>query len=649
VGFGDGFDTIPDPENARAGYAMSQGGYLFRYDLDTGEARLIRPAPHAPDIELRFNWDAGFALDPFDPSSIYFGSQFLHKSTDRGETWSVISDDLTSNDPDKQTYRTSGGLTSDVTAAENYTSIVVVAPSELEQGLIWVGTDDGRVHLTRDGGAEWTRVDERARGGPEGAWVPMITPSAHDAGTAFVVFDGHRNSDMQPWVYRVEDYGRKWMRLGEGQLSGYALSVLQDYVDPDLLFVGTEFGLFVSVDGGGEWTRFTAGVPTVSVMDMAIQQRESDLVLGTHGRSAYVIDDFSGLRGISENDFGQRLKILSTTTGQHYDANPTASTRFTGAGEFRGDNPPYGVLITFVASGDDLPHPDEDRERDRKIAKRQVQAAAAETDSETENGQENGKKNGDKPTKVTVTVSDSNGDVIRTFKRPVHQGINRISWNLRVDGVRRPPGPRPPEPDADLPSGPEVAPGDFRISLSLGDDEDSADVSTAADPRSTLNQSDYEARFAAQMDLLRYQEAVVASLERIDRARSDVKAITTLLGRQEGEDETVKALKKQAGEVKTGLDELEKRFRNLPKTKGIVYSADKIGSVLGNAQYYLGSTQGTPTSTALEYVDLARRAVQGGVIAVNDYMNGEVAALKVAVDGADITLLGPAEPVAMPD
>ena len=243
VGFGDGFDAIPDPVNARAGYVMSQGGFLQRYDLDKGEQKLIRPAPPGPDTDLRFNWNAGFEQDPFDPATIYYGSQFLHKSTDRGRSWSVISDDLTSNNPDLQTYRSSGGLTPDVTAAENYTSIVAVAASALQQGVIWVGTDDGRVHVTRDGGANWARIDERARGVPAGAWVPMITPSPHDAGTAFVVFDDHRRGDMSPHLYRVEDFGRRWTSITTGSLSGYALSVLQDSVNPELLFLGTEFGL----------------------------------------------------------------------------------------------------------------------------------------------------------------------------------------------------------------------------------------------------------------------------------------------------------------------------------------------------------------------------------------------------------------------
>ncbi len=347
VGFGDGFDTVPDPENSRRGYVMSQGGMLTAWNLDTGEQRLIRPAPHGPDVDLRFNWNAAIAQDPFDPATIYYGSQFVHKSTDRGTTWTVISGDLTSNNADWQTFRESGGLTPDVTAAENYTTIVSIAPSPVEAGTLWVGTDDGRVHVTRDGGKSWSRVDERARGVPAGSWVPMIAPSPHDAGTAFIVFDNHRHSDMGTYVYRAENYGREWKSLATDALSGYALSILQDHVDPDLLFLGTEFGLFISTNGGADWVKFDAGLPTVSVMDMAIQERENDLVLGTHGRSIFILDDYSALRGLDESSFTRRLAILSASKGQQYAASETPSTRFTGSGEFRAENKPYGVMITL--------------------------------------------------------------------------------------------------------------------------------------------------------------------------------------------------------------------------------------------------------------------------------------------------------------
>ncbi len=654
VGFGDGFDTLADPENSRRGYVMSQGGYLNRWDLDTGEQRLIRPDPHGKDVDLRFNWNAGFAQDPFDAATIYYGSQYLHMSLDRGNTWTVISDDLTSNDPDMQTFRESGGITYDVTAAENYTSIVAVAPSKIEQGVIWVGTDDGRVHVTRDGGQNWYRIDQRARGVPAGAWVPMIAPSPRDPAIAFVVFDDHRRGNMQSYVYRVENYGQRWRSLATDELSGYALSVLQDHEDPNLLFLGTEFGLFVSVDAGKSWAKFTAGVPTVSVMDMAIQERENDLVLGTHGRSVYVIDDYSALRNLSDEDFGSRLKILSATTGQHYDANQTPSTRFTGSAEFRAENEPYGVMLTFMANGQDLRHPNAEAERERKILLRESQEDDDDGEDADDDGEDADDGEEDEDVKVTITVKDASGKVIRTYRDTVYQGINRTTWDMKIDGARALPGPEKHDYKDGLPAGPEVPPGRYSITLALDHPDSHAtvasiDVQTVADPRSRHSQSEIEHSFAARVDLLKLQKASVSAVERIVKLREEVGTITKLIGARQGADENQKliALKEQATAVKDSLDDLEKRFRSPPKTKGYVYTADKIVSKVGFAQAYVGSTLDTPSDAAETYVRIAHDAVDHGLADLNSFFRGDLEDFRKAVDSAGIGLLSDTEPVSV--
>jgi photosystem II stability/assembly factor-like uncharacterized protein len=650
VGFGDGFDTIPDPENSRRGYVMSQGGNLYRWDLDTGEQRFIRPDPQPPDADLRFNWNAGFAQDPFDSATIYYGSQYLHKSEDRGNTWTVISGDLTSNDPDMQTFRDSGGLTYDVTAAENFTTIVAVAPSKQAQGIIWVGTDDGRVHVTRDGGRNWSRIDERVRGVPQGAWVPMISPSPHDPGTAFVVFDDHRRGNMQTHVYRVENFGQRWRSLATEEISGYALSILQDHEDPNLLFLGTEFGLFVSVDAGSSWARFTAGVPTVSVMDMAIQEREDDLVLGTHGRSVYVIDDYSALRNLSQEDFESRLKILSVTTGQHYDANHTPSTRFTGSSEFRAANEPYGVTLTFMASGQDLPHPDAEADRERKMLIRE----SAEKEAKKENDDENDEENDDP--KVTITVKSASGDIIRTYRDAVYQGINRVTWNMRRDGARALPGPVPQDYKDGLPAGPEVPPGRYSVTLALDHPDSqstvaSVDVQTVADPRSRYSQAEIEQSYAAKVDLLKLERATVDAVEQIVKAREEIGTVTKLISERKDPDENEKltALKEQAGNVEDSLDELEKRFRTPPETKGYPYDDDKIVGKLQMAREYVGSTVAAPSAAAETYIQIARDSVAKGLSDLNDFIGGELEDFRKAVDSAGIGLLSDIEPVRVAD
>ncbi|HSU81421.1 MAG TPA: hypothetical protein VLR69_03330, partial [Thermoanaerobaculia bacterium] len=293
IGGGDGFEARPDPQDSMAGYSESQGGSLVRWNLRTRENRFIKPPSPTPEAHLRFNWNAALAQDPFDPATIYSGSQYVHKSTDRGASWTVISPDLTTNNKEWQQQQKSGGITLDVSAAENFTTILQIAPSPLQKGVIWVGTDDGRLHLTRDGGQTWTSLEKNVPGVPANTWIPCILPSKYDAASAFVVFDNHRREDFTPYVYRTDDWGKTWKSLAPRDLHGYALAVEQDPADKSLLFLGTEFDLYVSFDGGAHWTPWKNGLPTTSMMALKIHPRDLDLVIGTHGRAVWILDDIT--------------------------------------------------------------------------------------------------------------------------------------------------------------------------------------------------------------------------------------------------------------------------------------------------------------------------------------------------------------------
>jgi len=636
VGFGDGFGTRPDPENPRRGYSMSQAGFLYRWDLDTGEQRYIRPAPPSPNVALRFNWDAALAQDPFDAATIYYGSQFVHKSTDRGETWSVISPDLTSNDPEKQKYNESGGLTPDATGAENYTTLTVISPSPVQQGLIWAGSDDGRVHVSRDGGENWQRVDGRARGVNPGAWVHFIFPSPHQAGTAFVAFDDHRRSDMAPYFYKVEDFGGDWTRIG-ADLPGYALTITQDHVDPDLLFAGTEFGLHISTDGGQSWTAFRAGIPTVSVMGMAIQEREDALVLGTHGRGIFIIDDYSPLRGLGAGSFGDRLDILSATEGLQYDPRQTPSTRFTGSGEFRAENKPFGVIVTYMASGSDLPHPDPDTDRQRRIDQR---ASVADEPEEEETD------TASKKAKVKAQVYDAEDTLVRTFTREVRQGVNRMNWDLRDDDVRAMPGATPPDPEEDLPSGARVPAGQYRLVLSLDQSgeqsaTDEIAITVAADPRTAYTPAERQANYQALLELQQLSLQAVEAVEQIVDSRKDLDTIDAMIARRDDADqnESLKDLKNRSSEVRKSLNALERIFRIPPDTKGAVYDDDTVVNRIGLAEGYVSSTLGAPSETARKYMDAARQATDEALRQLQEAFRDDVEPFRKSVDEAGITLL----------
>ncbi len=623
IGFGDGFDAAAHPEDSNIGYAMSQGGNLRRWNLNTGESQGIRPNPPTPETELRFNWNAGFAQDPFNADTIYYGSQFLHKSTDRGDTWEVLSGDLTSNNPDMMRFKESGGLTSDVTAAENYQSIVAVAPSPVQAGVIWVGTDDGRVHVTQDGGATWQSVEGRARG-MKGKWVPHIEPSPHDASQAFVVFDDHRRGDMKPHVFRVENFGRKWSNITTDDISGYALSIQQDHVDPDLLFLGTEFGLFVTINGGKEWTKWTGSVPTTSVMDLAIQERENDLVLGTHGRAVFVIDDYSGLRNLDKDDFSSRLKMLSTTDGIAYNVSQSIGARFDASTGFRGENADRGAYITFMASGNDLKHPDPALERQRLAAQK--------------NAKDEDKPKG-KPGRVKVEITNADGDVIRTFHRTAHQGINRIVWNMREDGDA---GLRNLRPDQDLPAGSGVVPGTYGVKLTMGDQTVEGSFAVMADPREDLSQADYQANYDHGKRIQALVKTANTAMKRVRAAKKDadaIKAMADAAVKKEGSDqETLKALAKKAGEVSKALGENDELYSvNRRGAEGIVYTGDKVMTKIFGAYGNMGN--GAPSASALAYFERARLAVEKAVGETNALMNGDVAELRAMFKQSGLEML----------
>jgi len=307
---GDGFDIAPDLENSRFGYGSSQNGYLYRYDRLTGYYCSIRPPSPNQYTFLRFNWNAGFAKNPWNPASAYYGSQFVHATYDKGATWHIISPDLTTNNPQHQ-RADYGGLTLDVSGAEVYNSILTIAPSTLDSQLIWVGTDDGQVHLTTNGGASWTNLSSNIPGLPEEAWITQLQASRYHPGTVWMVANNYRKGDYAPYLFLSNDFGKTWVRLADAAtVKGYTLSVIQDPKEPRLVFLGTEQGLWLSMDTGKTWTQFQNGFPAVSTMDMVIQERESALVIGTFGRAIWILDDLRSLREIAAGRLNSSLTAL---------------------------------------------------------------------------------------------------------------------------------------------------------------------------------------------------------------------------------------------------------------------------------------------------------------------------------------------------
>lgn len=307
---GDGFHISPDMDNPRFGYGTSQNGDLYRYDKLTGYYQSIAPTAGDISTHLRFNWNAGFAKDPFNENGAYYGSQFLHKTTDKGANWKTISPDLTTNNPEQQ-KPDYGGLTLDVSGAENYNTIIAIAPSHLDKDLIWVGTDDGQVQMTENSGASWIKLTKNMIGLPDGSWIPQIHASRYEKGTAWVVANNYRKGDYTPYLFKTTDFGRTWKNiLDADRVKGYALSFVQDPVEKELLFLGTENGLWVSINEGKDWVQFKNGFPSVSTMDLVIQEKESALVMGTFGRAIWVLDDLKSLREVVRENVKEKITAL---------------------------------------------------------------------------------------------------------------------------------------------------------------------------------------------------------------------------------------------------------------------------------------------------------------------------------------------------
>ena len=511
IGGGDGFDAAADLIDSRFVYSMSQGGALQRFDIVSGDRKGIRPI-HPDGQKLRFNWNAGFAQDPINKSVIYYGSQYLHKSFDKGDSWQIISPDLTTNDPAKQKTDESGGLTVDATGAENYTAIIAIAPSPLKDGVIWVGTDDGNVQVTKDGGKNWENVIKNFKGVPAGSWVPQIRASNFKAEEAFVVINNYRNDDWKPYVYQTADYGKTWTPIvKESDVAGYALTFIQDPVQENLFFLGTEFGLYISIDAGKNWTKWTNGYPTVSTYDFAIQPRENDLVIATFGRSIYVFDDIRPFRQLAKESnalLEKKVKLFPISDSYQYSFKSAPGMGSPGQGEFRGQNLQRGAMISYYLNSDT---------------------------SQAQGG-----------SRVRIEIFDKDNKLVRTLSPRYEKGMNRIYWGFEGRGVRMPGfgmfggggggaaaaaaagaggrggpgGGRFGGRGGDEPAGPSVLPGDYKVKITFQRVSDSTTVKVSTDPRLNVKLENLFERRQMYQDIIPKIDAVTKITDKLNAAET---------------------------------------------------------------------------------------------------------------------------------
>ena len=539
---GDGFWTIPDPGDPDAVYSEAQGGHITRYDRKTGTARDIQPKAGYGE-KLHFNWNSPIYPSPTEKGTIYLGAQFLFRSRDHGDTWERISPDLTTHDPEKQKQEESGGITVDNSAAEEYTNIFSISESPKDGRVLWVGTSDGNLQLTRDGGAHWTNVVGNVRGLPPAPWVTWVEASRFEPGTAYATFDFHTAGDMRPFAYRTTDFGRTWTRIAgpEQGVRGYAHVIREDTVEPSLLFLGTEFGLWISPDGGRTWAQFTGGdFPNVAVRDLQIHPRDNDLVLATHGRGIWIVDDITPLRSLTADALGRDAAFLPGRVVQQ--RMPATGGWVEGDATFVGQNPTGGAVLTYYQRTRHLFGP------------------------------------------IKLEILDASGKVVDSIAASKHRGINRVNWSMQVPPPRV---PRAAQLAFNASIGPRVPPGTYTARLTKGGETIEQKFDVVVDRRAPYGAAERKEQFDAVMKAHALFGEMSVLNDRIDAAiAAAAKAKDTARAAKLGE------IKKKIVATKEG---------------GAITGEERIREHLDDVYGALMSWEGKPAPYQVERVEALRR------------------------------------------
>jgi photosystem II stability/assembly factor-like uncharacterized protein len=480
IGYGDGFRVLPHPSK-RIIYSEMQGAAnVWRYDVEKKLVKTIQPLPVKGHAKLRFNWNAPMAVSQHQPDRFYMGSQFVHKSEDMGDTWEIISSDLTTNDTTKQQQEDSGGLSMDNSGAENHTTIFTIAESTLDEKIIWVGTDDGNVQVTKNGGKKWTNTSLNIPGLPKNTWVYHIEASVHDKGTAYAVFDGHTMNDGNPYVYKTKDFGKTWTSITTPQIEGFARNIQEDYVNPNLLFLGTEFGLYITLDGGNSWSKFTNNVPSVAIHFIDLQKRTNDLVLGTHGRGVIIIDDISPLRQITPEIINKKVHFFDTKPTVMVDQSGF-SGNFGAETQFVGQNPSSAAQIKYL------------------LQKRHTFG------------------------KMSMEIQDLDGRTISTMSPGKSKGINIVNWNYRIKQAKIPKGKTRSGSIS-----PRVPAGTYKVILNKGKETYEHTIELVYDTNTGLSESDRAKKHRVTMKMYDMTQELAYLVYEIDTILENTDSESTI-------------------------------------------------------------------------------------------------------------------------
>ncbi|WP_417558093.1 WD40/YVTN/BNR-like repeat-containing protein [Mesoflavibacter zeaxanthinifaciens] len=609
ISFGDGFDVIPDRDNSQYGWTMSQQGYVSRYDWKTGNNYTVQPTHPDKDVRLRFNWNAAINIDPFDNSTIYFGSQFVHKSTDKGLTWEVISPDLTTNDPEKLKQHESGGLTMDATGAENHCTILVIEPSPVEKDVFWVGTDDGKIHITQNGGETYNDVSSNLPGLPKGSWIAQIKASNKNKGEALLVANDYRRFNYSPYVYKTKNYGKTWQRIvDQNDAKSYALAIIEDLEEPNLMFLGTDDGLYISIDAGNQWTKWTNNFPTTSVKDLVIHPREHDLIIGTFGRAAWVLDDIRPLRAIAKNKktLTETITLFNPPTAYQAAYQQPTGSRFGANAMFNGENRGSGARFSYFINPKDKkeenPKEDENKEDSEKDSQ------------ETEN------KEVIKWDSISLKIYDNN-KLIRTLKQkaPKDKGLHKWTWYMDEKGVDRP--SRSTRKRKREPSGVDVKPGTYKAVLEYGDQISETTITVKSDPRLEVSTTHINDVYNTLKQLEHMQQIAADATKQLveNKALAEkYKNELTDLDKDKYEEE-IKASK----DIIKKIDEiLDIYLGKQDKRQGITMTLDvSVTDRLSKARWYVGSRKTGITDTEKTLISHVKTDLKNALEKTNLFFN----------------------------
>ena len=540
--FGDGFWTFEDPADPNYIYAESQGGEIGRINRFTHEIHLIKPLPEYGEKKLRFNWNTPIHMSPNEKGTIYIGAQFLFRSRDHGQSWERISPDLTTNDPEKQKQEESGGVTIDNSAAEMHTSIYSISESPKNGQIIWVGTDDGNLQITRDGAKTWTNVAGNVPNLPKFSWVSWVEASRFDEGTAYATFDRHTFGDLKTYAYKTTDYGKTWMALPiqENGARGYAHVIKEDAVDPGLLFLGTEFGLWISTDGGHRWAQYKgSNFPAVAVRDIVVQGRASDLVLATHGRGIWIIDDITPLRALKPQLMEKEAALVE---------GPPAIQYFNAQGgwpegdeTFNGPSRPTDAFITYY-------------QKHRHIY-------------------------GD----LKIEIFAPDGTLLDTIAGSKHRGLNRATWSMRLSAPVVPPAAAAMFEAA---TGPRVLPGTYTVKMTKGDQVYTGTINAVLDPRAKFTLEDRKAQYELIMKLYHLLGHMSYATAAIESVRDAAMAAQARLGEKDASRSSLQQLTEESDKLRSMIV--------ATKEGGMITGEERIRELVGQLYGAVNNYEGRP-------------------------------------------------------